>query len=449
MNWFLVAELGAAIEGMSRDEIRQIQNQRLGEQMTYLWDRSEFYQRKLGEAGLGRGSIASVEDLTEVPFTVKDEIRKSIAARPPLGEHVAADPADVVQYQASTGTTGRPSYVGLTARDRDNWAEIIRRTFWAQGFRPKDRIIHALGMSRCWVGGLPVVQGAEALGASYIAAGAEPGTAWLLNAISDLQPMGLVATPNFAVYLGEQAEEVLGVKAHDLSIEKIYVGGEPGGGLPELRRHAQELWGAEMREVMGGTDLSPVLWSECVDQSGMHFVAHEFVHWELVDDDGSPVDIETGATGELVYSHLDRAATPVLRFRHSDMVEILDDECRCGRTTPKIRCYGRTDDLLIIKGVNFYPTALQDIALGMRPLTTGTVRIIKEEPEYTWPGPLKISVERGQDRPPAEDEELRSKLRQEISDMCSVNANVEVVAFGTYPPPGREKIRLIVKAYEN
>ncbi len=443
-----MAELGAAIEGLAAAEIRAIQNRRLRTQIGYLWERSPFYREKLGRARLTPDSVRSVEDLSRVPFTGKDDIRKSLAANPPLGNHLAAEPSDIVQFQASTGTTGRPSYVGLTARDRANWAEITRRTFWAHGFRPADRMLQALGMSRCWVGGVPVIQGLQALGAACIPAGAEPGTTWLLHTIADLNPNGLVATPNFAVYLGNQAREVLGVDARDLSIKRIYVGGEPGGGIPEFRRNAEALWGAEMREVMGGTDLSPVMWAECEDQSGMHFVAHEFIYWEMVDDAGDPVEITEGATGELVYSHLDREATPVLRFRHSDIVEVLDTECRCGRTSPKIRCYGRTDDLMIIKGVNFFPTALQDIVMGMRPATSGSVRILKHEPEYAWPGPLHVRVERGETGSPEGDRELRSKLTQAISDLCRVNATVEVVSFGTYPSPGREKVRLVEKMYE-
>ncbi len=443
-----MAELGAAIEGLAAAEIRAIQNECLARQLAYLWARSPFYQDKLRAAGLGPDSVRSVGDLAGVPFTGKDDIRKSLAANPPLGNHLAAEPSDIVQFQASTGTTGRPSYVGLTARDRANWAEITRRTFWAHGFRPADRVLQALGMSRCWVGGVPVIQGLQALGAACIPAGAEPGTTWLLHTIADLGPTGLVSTPNFAVYLGNQAREVLGVDARELSINRIYVGGEPGGGIPEFRRHAEELWGAEMREVMGGTDLSPVLWAECEDQSGMHFVAHEFVCWELVDRAGDPVEITDGATGELVYSHLDREATPVLRFRHSDIVEVLDTECRCGRTSPKIRCYGRTDDLMIIKGVNFFPTALQDIVMGMRPATSGSVRILKHEPEYAWPGPLRVRVERGEGSSPEEDGALRSKLTQAISDLCRVKSTVEVVSFGTYPSPGREKVKLIEKVYE-
>ncbi|MCQ3802769.1 MAG: AMP-binding protein [bacterium] len=443
-----MVEFGAAIEGLAAAEIRAIQNERLAKQLSYLWARSPFYQDKLSSAGLGPDSVRSVEDLTAVPFTIKDDIRKSLAASPPLGNHLAAQPSDIVQFQASTGTTGRPSYVGLTAHDRDNWAEITRRTFWAHGFRPGERVLQALGMSRCWVGGVPVIQGLEALGAACIPAGAEPGTTWLLHTIADLNPTGLVATPNFAVYLGNQAKEVLGVNAHQLPIERIYVGGEPGGGIPEFRRHAEALWGAQMREVMGGTDLSPVMWAECEDQSGMHFVAPELIYWEIVDNAGDPVEITTGATGELVYSHLDRQATPVLRFRHSDMIEVLDTECRCGRTSPKIKCYGRTDDLMIIKGVNFYPTALQDIVMGMRPATSGSVRILKHQPEYTWPGPLHIRVERGEARSPEADGELASKLTQAISDLCRVRATVEVVSFGTYPSPGREKVRLIEKMYE-
>ncbi len=441
-------ELAAAIEGLPSEEIRTVQRQKLAEQMAYLWDRSDHYRRHLSEAGLSRESVEDIEDLAGVPFTTKEDIRRSTERRPPLGEHIAADPGDVVQFHASTGTTGRPSYVGLTARDRSNWAEITRRTLWAQGFRPGDRVLQAMGMSRGWVGGLPLVQGIGALGAACIPVGAEPGSAWILNAIRDLEPTGLVATPNFAMYLGEQAPDVLGHPASELSVELIYVGGEPGGGIPAFREQAEELWDAEMREVMGGTDLSPVLWSECEDRSGMHFVAHEFVYWELVDENGDPVAVEPGASGELVYTHLDREATPVLRFRHADMVEVLDVECRCGRTSPKIRCYGRTDDLLIIKGVNFYPSALQDIVLSMRPATSGAVRIIKEQPEYSFPGPLKVRAERGVASDPADDESLRRSLEQAISDMCRVLAVVEIVDAGTYPPPGREKVKIIEKTYE-
>ena len=443
-----MAELGHPSEGLSLADMRSLQSRKLRDQVDYLFEHSDFYRDKLGQAGLRRGDITTVDDLTRVPFTIKEEIRQSLARRPPLGDHIAADPEQVVQFQASTGTTGRPSYVGLTTSDVAGWSEIIRRTFWAQGFRPGDRIIQTLGMSRCWVGGLPVIQGLAALGASAIPAGAEPGTTWLLHAIRDLEPTGLVGTPNFALYLGQQSEEVLGVPARELSVNRIYVGGEPGGGIPSIRNRAQELWGAEMREVMGGTDLVPAMWAECEEQSGMHFLAPEYVLFEIVSlDDQQPLDIENGVVGELVYSHLDRQATPVLRFRHSDIVEVLGTTCTCGRTTPKIRCFGRTDDLFIVKGVNLYPTAIQDIVVGMRPAASGSLKIVKESPDYAIPGPLPLRVERGEAALPADDAALAERVATAVRDLCKVRVEVEIVAFGTYPPPGREKVALIENSY--
>jgi len=230
--------------------------------------------------------------------------------------------------------------------------------------------------------------------------------------------------------------------------DRIYAAGEPGGGSPSLRDEAQRLWDAELRESMGGTDLAPVLWAECEEQTGMHFVAPDHVAFEIVSlDDQRPLEIETGVTGELVYTHLDREATPVLRFRHADIVEVTGTACSCGRTTPKIRCFGRVDDMFIVKGVNLYPSAVQDVVLGLRPATTGTLRILKETPEHALPGPLRVRVERGPDADPSRDTELAERIERAVADLCRVRVRVEVIPSGTYPPPGREKVALVEKFY--
>lgn len=438
------------IESWDPARVADLQSSLLRRQIDYLWERSPFYREKLSVAGLPPDAIRSIEDLPKIPFTTKDEVRQSLESGPPLGNHLAADPRDVVQIHSSSGTTGRPSYIGLTQADVDDWAEIVRRSYWAVGFRPKDRILQALGMSRAWVGGLPLVQGLQALGAGVIPAGAEPGTTYLLNVIQDLEPIGLVATPSFAIYLGEQSESVLGVPARELSIRKIYVGGEPGGGIPSTRASAEELWDAEMREVMGGTDLCTVMWGECEDRTGMHFLAADSVHVEIISlDEQQPLPIEEGVQGELVYSHLKREATPVLRFRHADIVEVTGTSCPCGRTSPKIRCFGRTDDMFIVKGVNVYPAAIQDIVMRMRPGVTGAVRIVKETPSHAIPGPLRVRVEKSESLQPSEEPALVTRIEEAIRDMCRCRATVELVLPGTYPHPGRAKVSLIEKAYES
>ena len=439
-----------SVESLPHTEVQALQERLLREQLRYLYERSPFYRRKLDAAGRPHTRLHSLDDLAELPFTTKEEIRASLEQASPLGEHLAAEPRELVQFHCSSGTTGRPSYVGLTARDLADWAEVQRRCLWAAGLRPRDRVLQAFGMSRAWVGGLPVVQGLAALGAAVVPAGAECGTDWLLGVIRDLGPDALVSTPNFAVHLGERAEDVLGVSARELSIRKIAVGGEPGGGIPSLRARADELWAAEMREMMGGGDICPVLWADCAERDGMHFMASDSVLFEIVSlEDGTPLPIEQGVVGELVYTHLRRQATPLLRFRHADIVTVTGTSCRCSRTAPKIRCFGRTDDMLIVKGVNVYPTAVQDVVVSMRPQTTGAVVIVKESPEYATSGPLHIRVERGEATPAEKSGELAKAIEERIHDVLRCRATVEILTPDELPKPGREKVSLIERRYLN
>lgn len=438
------------VESMPASDVRALQERLLQKQLAYLFERSPFHRRKLEEAGRPDLRFRTLADLPSLPYTTKDEVRQSLQRQLPLGEHLAARPEDVVQYHCSSGTTGRPSYVGLTAADLVDWIEVQRRCLWGAGVRPKDRVLQAFGMSRGWVGGLPIVQAVQAVGAGVIPAGAEPGTTWLLNVIRDLEPNVLLATPNFAIYLGEQALEILGTEARQLTIRTIAVGGEPGGGIPSVRDRADRLWGAEMREMMGGGDICPVLWSDCEERDGMHFMAGDSLLFEIVSlEDQVPLPIEEGAVGELVYTHLKREATPALRFRHGDIVTVVDTKCRCGRTAPKIRCHGRTDDMFIVKGVNVYPTAIQDIIVSMRPSTTGAVTVVKETPDYTIPGPLHIRVERGEETALENVTQLASRIEQRIHEMLRCRVTVEILEPGTLPRPGREKVALVEKRYLN
>ncbi len=433
-------------ERLAPAELHELQSALLSRQLAYVGQRSDFYQRKLREAGYPDLGVREVDDLGRLPFTSKDEIRESLGRRGPLGEHLAADPADVIQFHCSSGTTGRPSYVGLTAADLADWSEIQRRCLVGAGIRPGDRVLQGFGMSRGWVGGLPIVQGLQAAGAGVIPAGAEAGTNWILRVIKDLSPNAIACTPNFAVHLGEQAEEALGIAASELPVRKIAVGGEPGGGVPSLRDRADALWNAEMREMMGGGDICPVMWADCEERDGMHFMAPDLILFEIVSlEDQQPLPIEEGVVGELVYTHLKREATPLLRFRHADIVRVVSTHCQCGRTTPKIRCFGRADDMFIVKGVNVYPSAIQEIVVGMRPATTGGMVVVKETPEYAISGPLRIRVERSED---TAGDELRQLLEGRMREQLRCRVEVEILEPGTLPKPGRAKVSLIEKRYE-
>ena len=177
-------------------------------------------------------------------------------------------------------------------------------------------------------------------------------------------------------------------------LKQMMTGGEPGGGIPSVRDQITELWGCPIREVMGGTDFYPLVWAECSQNQGMHFVAPEFGWFELVEpQSGSRVPLEEGAVGELVYTHLQREAAPIVRFRHRDIVRVMSTgACACGRHTPSIRCIGRADDMLIVKGVNLFPSAVRAV-LSEVPGLGSEFRIVRPKGVYTLPGPLKLKIE--------------------------------------------------------
>ena len=432
------------IEGAPWQQVARIQEEKLQKQLEYLWARSPFYQRKLAQAGLKPGQTTTLSDLQEVPFTMKQELRESIKECPPLGLHAAAPRHEVIQVQASSGTTGSPSYVGVTRRDLWVWCEMGARVFYANGFRPGEFCLHAFSMSKGFVGGVPILQILQFMGVCDLPIGVDAGTERLLRVLADQRPEALGATPYFAIYLGEQAEKVLGIPARELSVRKISVGGEPGGGIPSVRAKMEEVWGAEVREMMGGTDLGCTYWGECEDKSGMHLCAQEFIIAEIIDpESGQVLEPKEGVKGELVYTAIDREASPLLRFRTGDHVVITGTDCRCGRTGYKIRCFGRTDDMLIVKGINVFPSAVKDVVTSFEPRTTGLMKVVADFPGHTTQKPLKVVVEYGAGVKPGEVAQLEDELCRKIQSLLAFRPEIEMVPPDTLDKPGVQKVALI------
>jgi phenylacetate-CoA ligase len=252
------------------------------------------------------------------------------------------------------------------------------------------------------------------------------GTGWserLLQAIETLGPDAVVLTPSYAAYLLELAD----LRAS--SVRRVLVAGEPGGGEPAFRARLEEGWGALVTEAMGVGDIGPSLFGECEERDGMHLGARGFVHVELVEPDtGAALELEDGATGELVLTHLRHRAAPLLRFRTRDHVEVRTSPCPCGRTGPRIRCIGRTDDMLIVRGVNVFPSAVREVVSGFAPRVSGHVLVkpraagVKQEP------PLPVAVELGRD---ADDAGLADAIRERLRGVLLVQTQVELVPWGS------------------
>jgi phenylacetate-CoA ligase len=411
---------------MTFDELQALQLVKLRGQVEYLVKRSPFYRDKLRGSDIG---LASLDDFTRFPFTTKHELRESQAAAPPLGRHACVGLEEVVRLHASTGTTGQPSWVGVTRNDIEVWTLLTAESFRAQGIRRDDVVVHAAGLT-LFVGGLPAKDALEYLGATFVPI----GTGASEKVIAAMQTLGrtvLHSTPSYAVYLAEYARKH-GVDPRSLSVRRLSVGGEPGGGEPAVRERIESEWGAPVTEGLGGSETAPIIWGECEHQQGMHLTGGRWVYAELVDPEtGDPVGWETGAEAELAYSALERECCGLLRFRTRDRVRVLGMDCPCGRPGPRIRCVGRTDDMLIVLGVNVFPTAIRDLVAELHPRTTGAMQVVLPEPGPKVAPPLRVVAEHNAD--PGDLAELRRTLESSIRGRLSVSAQVTLVPPETIP----------------
>lgn len=435
-------QVWSPLEAMDQQELQGLHLQKLKTQMAYVSARSDFYRDKFREAGVDATKTETLADLSRLPFTEKDEIRASLAAHPPLGRHLCASMDDIIQRQASSGTTGKPCYFAYTRADLEMVCETTTRCFFAAGFRPGDPVLHAFAMARGFVGGLPMAQAMSYMGLSVLPIGAESGIERLLKVIADQRPVGIIGAPSFIGYLGEQAEIVLGQPAHELGIGNILVGSEPGGGQPETRARLEKLWGAQVREMYGMSDLANSFYAEGPIPDGMHFLGQGHIHMELIDPvSGEVLPEEKGVEGELVYTALDRQAMPLVRFRSRDHVRVLGNDRLNGRTGPRIRVMGRTDDMLICRGINVYPGALLDIVNGLKPMTTGLFRIALDFAGHSTDRPLRLRVERGSAT--ENDDVLKTRLVNSIKELVGIKVAIEIVDAGTFASPGSTKPVLI------
>lgn len=312
-------------------------------------------------------AVRAAADMAALPFTLKEDLRTAQLAASEaesLGDNQAVPRDDLVQAISSSGTTGRPLYYGLTARDADVFADAIANVWFTAGIRRGDIVAHLVGLPMV-AGGLPYADGFRRLGATLCWLGGFP-TERIVREMRHLRVTALLATTSFASHLAERWDAAGAETGIASCLRKVLGGGEPGLGQPELRRRISGALGlTHLRETMGLGDVIPSMWGECEQEDGMHFNAQRYVMLELIDpDSGQALPWRDGATGELVYTTFARDATPVVRYRSRDHALVVATGCACGRSSPRIRCIGRTDDMLIYKGMNVFPTAIRDLVVA-------------------------------------------------------------------------------------
>jgi phenylacetate-CoA ligase len=408
---------------------RAADDRRYREQIERLFARSPFYMSKLHDAGFASpDAVGSLDHLASLPFTTKDELRQSQLEHPPLGAHAAIRPDEAARIYSTSGTSGVPCYIPLTRRDLGDWRAIAVRSYTRSGLSRGDRVVTTYNAG-------PFVAAAaldafDDLGVTHIPVGTG-NTEKLIAALRLLSPHALVCTPSYAVHIAESAL-AKGWSVKDAGLRRVLVAGEPGGGEESFRRALEDRYGAPVYEVMGIGDMAASLWGECAEQAGMHFSGGGIIHVELIDPDtGHPVPMKDGATGELVYTHLRREAVPLLRFRSRDHVVVWTSRCACGADSLRVRCIGRTDDMLIVRGVNVFPSAIREVVARFRPRVTGSIEVrphrrgVKQDP----PLPVLVEVEGAA----LGDTKLADAIASELRSALTFTAEVRLVPAQSLP----------------
>jgi phenylacetate-CoA ligase len=396
-------------------------------QVAYLLASSPFYRKKLGAAGIATGQEAGgLADIARLPLTDKGELRATCTAENPFGSHLSASPSEIVRVYSTSGTTGDPSFIPLTAGDLDNWVTGSARSYAASGISAGQRIVSTYNAG-------PFVAGAalaafDRIGLCHVPVGTGQ-TRSLLRTIDMLRPEAVVLTPSYAAHLLERAAEQ-GLDLRSSSVERVLVAGEPGGGEPAFRAMLEEGWGARVTEAMGIGDIGVSLWGECEERDGMHLGAREFVHAEVIDpESGHALELDDGAEGELVLTHLRHRAAPLLRFRTRDHVVVRTSPCPCGRTGPRVRCVGRTDDMLIVRGVNVFPSAVREVVSAFAPDVSGHILVRPSSPGVKQEPPLPVSVELAQGGAP--NPALADAICDRLRHVLIVQTRVDLVPWGS------------------
>ena len=347
-----------------------------------------------------------------------------------------------MRVHKTSGTTGHALYVALTRRDRNLMNECAARSYWASGLRPSDTVVHCLNY-RLWIGGYSDHEGLETTGATTVPFGVGQ-TALLLQTIRELQINAISATPSYMLPLSE-AVLAQGLNPRDLGLRKGFFGAEPGMSEPSVRARMEETWGMRAMDAnFGMADILSIMGSECEERQGLHFHAQGAVAVELIEPEtGDALALTEGAEGELVYTHLLKEAQPLIRYRARDVVRILGTgPCACGRTSFRFRILGRSDDMLLVRGINVFPTAVGNTLAHLSDRLSGEFLIIVDHaPPHQY---LTSARGTGTDLTAEQVGDVPQQIIHALREQLNFRAEPELVPYGTLPRT-EQKARRVIK----
>lgn len=405
------------IECMDRDSLRKIQSIRLKKTVERVYHNTPFYRKKMQESGITPHDINDIEDIVKLPFTTKTDLRDNY----PFGL-CAVPMSEIVRIHASSGTTGKPTVVGYTRKDLSLWSECLSRAFTAYGAGKSDvfQIAYGYGL---FTGGLGAHYGAENIGASVIPM-SSGNTEKQITLMHDFGTTMLCCTPSYALYMADAIRDS-GLPREEFKLKAGAFGAEPW--TENMRKELEEKLGIKAYDIYGLSEISgPGVGYECEFQHGTHLNEDHFFP-EIIDPN-TLQSVEYGQTGELVFTHLTKEGMPLLRYRTKDLTALHYDKCSCGRTLVRMdRILGRSDDMLIIRGVNVFPSQIESVILELpefephylltvdRVNNTDTIELKVEVRQDCYSDEIKKMLE------------LKKKLSVRLQSVLGLGVNVKLV----------------------
>lgn len=434
------------METMQNADLEALELYALRKQLAYVYDKSPFYKDKFARSGVKPEDLKTLGDLRRFPFTTKDELRETQEEKGGLGGHQCAGIEEIIRIQGTSGTTGRPLFVGLTRNDVHIWNELFARHAWTGGLRPEDVMINPANFT-LFVGGLSECSGAEHLGITVIPAPfVSTSTEKFMMLIQTFKPTILFSTPSATVFIEEAVRKILQVEPSELGFKKGFLAGEALS--EDERARIENTWHITARNFYGLADVAADIAAECGESTGLHFCAQGALIPEIIDPETlDSLPMEDGVEGEIVFTTINREATPVIRYRVRDMVRVFTSPCSCGRTGFRFQVIGRTDDMIKVKGVNVFPSAVKGVIQSFAPETTGEFRIVLPHPGPSFGENLTIKVEYGEHANKEALEELGARLRTAIRENLVFTPVVEWVSPGTLER-SQYKVEYFEKSYE-
>jgi len=407
---------------MPREEMRKWQGEKLREMVERVYYNVPFYRKKLQEINIQPEDIEGIDDLASLPFTSKTDLRDNY----PYG-FFAVPMSEIIRIHASSGTTGKPTVVGYTRRDIALWSEVVARILTSAGVERDDYIHVAYGYG-LFTGGLGIHYGSEKVGATVIPISAG-NTKKQLQLMEDLGSTVLACTPSYALYLAETIEE-LNIDRNRLKLRVGIFGAEPWS--DSMRKKVEERLNIKAIDIYGLSEIiGPGVASECEYQDGLHINEDHFIP-EIIDPETLEV-LPPGERGELVFTTVTKEGLPLLRYRTGDLSRLVYEKCRCGRTLVRMeKCLGRSDDMLIIRGVNVFPSQIESVLLEMGETEPHYRLIVDRENNLDV---LEVQVEVGDQFFSDEIrklEQLTNKIRKNIESTLGIGVKVKLVEPKTF-----------------